>query len=514
MAADFSFAQTINFELEFKNNYTRQKSFYMRKQNLRSILTSLMLLFLLITLLPQLTFSKPFYKYPVAKAKSFTTTPEDSTLARQVDSIAMQVLRENGAPSASVAVVLHGNIVYAHAYGYAKINPNVAATPDMRYAIGSISKQFTAAAILLLEQEGRISLNDPISRWLPNLTRANEITVREILSHTSGYQDFWPQDYVPPMMFKPMPPEEILKRWAMRPLDFEPGTRWQYSNTNFVIAAQIVEKITGEPFFNFLKNNILIPLGLSSAVNFDKGNMSQTDPSGYMRYGLGPLRPAPEEGSGWMAGAGELAMTPTDLANWDISLINESLLDPESYHQMEEEVRLKNGAGTNYGLGVEVGIEDGHFTISHSGEVSGFTSDNIVFPKESAAVVVLTNQDAASTAAVIANRIKNILFSTQDAETKMRTDQAKKIFEGLQQGMIDRSLFTSDANSYFSALALKDFQSSLGPLGTPKAVMQTSQEKRGGMLERSFRVILPNRTLRVWTYQMPDGMLEQYQVAP
>ena len=472
------------------------------------------LLFFLISLFPQLIFSKTVYKYPQAKTISFTRLPGDSTLAAQVDSIAMQVLRENGAPSASVAVVVNGKIAYAHAYGYAKINPDVAATPEMRYAIGSISKQFTAAAILLLQQKGKLSLDDPISKWLPKLTRAKEITVREILSHTSGYQDFWPQDYLPPMMSKPMPPEEILQRWAMRPLDFEPGTRWQYSNTNFVIAAQIVEKISGETFFNFLTKNILAPLGLSSAVNFDKGNMSQSDPSGYMRYGLGPLRPAPEEGSGWMSGAGELAMTPTDLAKWDISLINESLLHPASYRQMEEEVRLKNGAGTNYGLGVEVGMTDGHFTVMHSGEVSGFTSDNIVFPEDKAAVVVLTNQDAASTAAVIANRIRNILFSSQDAQTKMRTDQAKNIFEGLQKGTIDRSLFTSDANSYFSTLALQDFQSSLALLGAPTKVVQVSEEKRGGMLERSFRVIFPDRTLRVWTYQMPNGKLEQYQVAP
>lgn len=486
----------------------------MRKNELQLMLSSLMFFFILITLFPQQIFSKPLFEHPAAKAELSTIAPVDSILAKQVDDVAMQVLRENGAPSASVAVVLHGKIAYAHAYGFAKLNPGIAATTDMRYAIGSISKQFTAATILLLQQQGKLSLDDPISKWLPKLTRANEITVREILSHTSGYQDFWPQDYLPPLMSKPMPPQEILKRWAMRPLDFEPGTRWQYSNTNFVIAAQIVEKITGKPFFNFLKEHILTPLGLSSAVNFDEDKMSETDPSGYMRYGLGPLRPAPEEGSGWMAGAGELAMTPTDLAKWDISLINESLLDRASYRQMKEEVRLKNGAGTNYGLGVEVEMKDGHFTIMHGGEVSGFTTDNIVFPEDSAAIVVLTNQDAASTAAMIANRIESILFSSQDAETKMRTAQAKKTFEGLQNGMIDRSLFTSDANAYFSQLALKDFQLSLGPLGTVETVEQTSQEKRGGMLERSFRVVLADRALRVWTYQMPDGMLEQYQVAP
>ncbi len=435
-------------------------------------------------------------------------------LAAKVDAVAQQVLKATGVPSASVAVVRHGKVVFAQAYGAAKLDPRVAAKPNMRYAIGSISKQFTAATILLLQQEGKLSLDDPVSKWLPELTRSDEVTVRELLSHTSGYQDFWPQDYVPPMMLEPMPPQGILDRWAKRPLDFAPGTRWQYSNTNFVIAAQIVEKITGEPFFQFLHERILAPLGLASAVDFDKGKMTAADASGYMRYGLGPLRPAPEEAAGWMAGAGELAMTAADLAKWDVSLIDQSLLSPASYKQLEAEVPLLNGVGTGYGLGVEVGMQSGHRVISHSGEVSGFTAENMVFPDDSAAVVVLTNQDAAPASGAIARGVSRILFNTQDAQTAERTEQAKQIFVGLQHGTIDRSLFTADANAYFSAQALKDFQSSLGPLGAPKAVVQTGQSERGGMLERSFRVVLPDRTLRVWTYQMPDGKLEQYQVAP
>ena len=441
-----------------------------------------------------------------------TLSSPDSIYAR-VDSAATQVLRKTGTPSASVAVVRLGRLVYARAYGDARLDPLMIARPDMKYAIGSISKQFTASCILLLEQEGKLSLDDPISRWLPELTQANDVTIREILSHTSGYQDFWPQDYAPPMMLKPMPPQEILDRWAKKPLDFEPGTRWQYSNTNFVIAAQIVEKITGEPFFTFLSQHVLAPLALSTAVDFDKGKMTQEDPTGYMEYGLGPLRPAPEEGSGWMAGAGELAMTAGDLAKWDISIIDRSLLSPESYRQLETEVLLKNGVGTHYGLGVSVGMMDGHRVVSHSGEVSGFTAYNLVFPDDSAAVVVLTNQDASPAAGAIGTKIARMLFETQDTETAMRTAQAREIFAGLQRGTIDRSLFTSDANFYFSDLALKDFESSLGSLGTPRDFVQTAQQLRGGMLERSFRVGFENHTLRVWTYQMPDGKLEQYQVA-
>ncbi|MGC2606937.1 MAG: serine hydrolase domain-containing protein, partial [Silvibacterium sp.] len=122
-----------------------------------------------------------------------TISPE---LKDKIDTAAEQVLAKTGVPSASVAVVEHGAIVYTHAYGKAKLDPRVDAAPAMRYSIGSISKQFTAAAVLLLEQEGKLSIDDPVSKYFPDLTRANDVTIRMLLSHTSGYQDFWAEDYV------------------------------------------------------------------------------------------------------------------------------------------------------------------------------------------------------------------------------------------------------------------------------------------------------------------------------
>ncbi|HUR00205.1 MAG TPA: hypothetical protein VM166_12170, partial [Gemmatimonadaceae bacterium] len=178
------------------------------------------------------------------------------------------------------------------------------------------------------------------------------------------------------------------------------------------------------------------------------------------------------------------------------------------------EIVLNNGAGTGYALGLDVAMQGGRFMIEHSGEVSGFTAENIVFPEDSAAVVVLTNQDAAPASGAIATQIAAILFTTEDALAESRTARAKSIFEGLQRGTVDRSLFTSNANAYFSDQALKDFASSLGPLGTPSAFVQTRTSNRGGMVYRNYRLTFPNRSLRVWTYEMPDGKLEQYQVAP
>jgi len=314
-------------------------------------------------------------------------------------------------------------------------------------------------------------------------------------------------------MRQPITAKRILDLWARKPLDFDPGTKWQYSNTNFVIAGVIVEKASGMPLLDFLHQNIFDPLGMKSVTNTDQEKLGDSDPSGYMRYALGPLRPAPKEGRGWLFAAGELAMTASDLARWDVSIIDQKVLKPSSYKEFETEVLLKNGAGTQYGLGVDVNLESGRRVLGHSGEVSGFTSQNTVFPDDRVAIVVLTNQDAVEAPAQIAHDSAPLLFAVEDTETTRKLDQARKIFAGLQQGSIDRSLFTDNANSYFAQQALKDFASGLAPLGTPQEFTETRRESRGGMFLRVYRVKFPQKTLQVWTYEMPDGKLEQYQVA-
>jgi CubicO group peptidase (beta-lactamase class C family) len=133
---------------------------------------------------------------------------------KKIDAAAAEVLEKTGAPSASIAIVRDGRTVYLQAYGNARLEPKLPAEPAMRYAIGSVSKQFTAAAILLLQQDGKLSLDDKVAKYFPDLTRASDITVRQLLSHTSGYQDYWPQDYMFPLMVEPVTPEGLMDRWA------------------------------------------------------------------------------------------------------------------------------------------------------------------------------------------------------------------------------------------------------------------------------------------------------------
>jgi len=464
----------------------------------RGSLTRLVLIIAIILLLLPL----------VANAQDLS--PE---LRGKIDKLATDALARSGVPSASIAVVRDGKIVYLNAYGSARLDPKTPATSAMRYSIGSISKQFTAAAMLLLQEQGKLSLDDKVGKFIPDLTRANEVTIRELLSHTSGYQDYWPQDYVMPMMMQPVTAAKILDMWARKPLDFDPGSKWQYSNTNYVIAGVIIEKVSGKPLLQFLQEKVFSPLGMASVANTDQKKLGDTDPTGYMRYALGPLRAAPKEGAGWLFAAGELAMTAEDLAKWNISIMDQKLLRPASYRELEREAQLNNGLGTRYGLGVSLAMEAGHRAVSHGGEVSGFVSESIVFPDEKVSVVALTNQDASSAADDIAHGIVPLLFEQNDPATPEKLAQAKKIFEGLQHGTIDRSLFSDNANAYFSEQALQDFATGLAPLGTPKAFTQVRQGLRGGMTLRVYLVRFEKQTLRAWTYELPNGKLEQYQIA-
>ena len=444
-------------------------------------------------------------------ARAQTFTPE---MQVKVQAAAQQVFAATGVPSASVGVVYGGKIVYTHAFGDARLKPEEKATAAMAYPVGSISKQFTAACILLLAQDRKLTLDDPVSKWFPELTRARDVTVRELLSHTSGYEDYAPQDYTIPAWMQPTDPARLVREWAGKPLDFEPGTEWQYSNTNFVLAALIVEKASGMGYFDFLRARVLRPVGIADvALNLDT-ERNQLQVEGYERRALAPLRPAVLEAPGWYFGDASLAMPVGALLTWDLSIMNKSLLSPASYAAMETPTKLKNGKPTDYSLGLQVLTQGGRLVLEHSGEVGGFVAENLVLPNDGIAIAVLTNQEASSAAGLIAKAVGKVLLADKPkAVTVLHKDPLQGILAGLQAGRIDRALFTPDANFYFSQDTLDDFSSSLQPLGTITGVTQKSEELRGGMTYRDYDVRFSGgKGVKVSTYTMPDGKLEQLLV--
>jgi CubicO group peptidase (beta-lactamase class C family) len=148
------------------------------------------------------------------------------------------------------------------------LNPKVPSTGATRYAIDSVSKEFTAAAVLLLAEQGKLSLDDPLAKWFPELRAAAAVTLRQLLTHTSGIRDYWPQDFLTPEMTRPTTPAAIIDEWAQRPLDFEPGTDWQYSNTGYVLAGAVVEKVSGQPLFEFLNRFVFGPLHMTQVTEY------------------------------------------------------------------------------------------------------------------------------------------------------------------------------------------------------------------------------------------------------
>ena len=444
------------------------------------------------------------------KAKPPPPDPRD--IPANIDRIAGDVLAATGVPSASVAAVSDGKIIYVHAYGNARLEPATPAAPAMRYSIGSISKQLTAAAILLLAQDGKLTLDDPVGRYVPNLTRGDAITIRQILSHTSGYPDYAPQDYLVPEWEKPVSADALLDRWARKALEFDPGTRWQYSNTNFVIAGLIVEKVAGMPLVDLLTERVFKPLGMASVTNSDRQKLGDHDAQGYFRRALGPLHPAPHEGPGWMYAAGELAMTAEDLAKWDAAVIHQTILAPESYRQLETEVVLASGAGTRYGLGVGIGLTQGHRELRHSGEVSGFVAANLVLPDDKIAVAVLTNQDASGAAGRIADRTRDALLRAASAPSQDSARVIRTIVDDLTAHKLDRSKLTANASAYFTDAAIDEFAKTLEPLGAVQSLELTSSTQRGGMAARRYQLKYAQKTLAISVYEMPDGKIEQFLI--
>ncbi len=443
----------------------------------------------------------------------------DPNLKTKIDEAVHSVLQKTGVPSASLGVVQDGRILYLAAYGQATVQPEMKATPQMHYAIGSISKQFTAACVLLLQQQGKLTLDDPVSKWFPEFTDAAHVSIRNLMTHTSGYSDYAPQDYTIPEWTVSTEPSAVVHHWATKSLDFPPGTKHEYSNTNFVIAGLIVQKTSGQPFWSFLKANILDPLGMNDTIDLDS-QRKQLEPTGYMRFAFGPPRPAALEGPGWYFADGEMAMPPKDLLTWDLSLINQTVLKPESYLELETDHRLKNGQATGYGLGIEVGAWRGHRLLSHTGEVGGFVASNLVLPDDRVAVAVLTNEEASSAASSISHNVLGVLFDgsaamAQGSEATKAESIVKAVLTSLRQKKLDRTLFTSNCNFYFTDQAIADYSASLERLGMPASFKLRTELKRGGMTGRFYTVQWTNgKEATISTYWTPDGKIEQFLIEP
>ena len=317
--------------------------------------------------------------------------------ADRVDDYIKAQMQNQHIPGLSLAVVRDGKVVKAKGYGYANLEWSAPVATDTLFQSGSVGKQFTATAVMMLVEEGKLGLNDPISRYLPDTPPAwKGITIRHLLTHTSGVGDL----YTILDLRQDCTEEELVKKAESVPVAFAPGERWAYSNTGYVLLGIIIHKVTGQFYGDFLKARIFTPLEMRTARNINEEDIIPHRAAGY-RLIRGVLK-----NQEWVApmlnttADGSLYLTCLDMAKWDAALYSQKLLKKSSLEQMWTPVRLNNGKTAPYGFGWELGSVNGHRLIEHNGAWQGFLAHIARYVQDRLTVIVFVNTANADPAAI------------------------------------------------------------------------------------------------------------------
>ncbi|GAB3377101.1 serine hydrolase [Massilia agri] len=315
------------------------------------------------------------------------------TIAARIDA-AIAPSFQAGAPGATVIVVKDGKTILRRAYGMADAGKGIAMRPDMVLRLASITKQFTAAAILLLSEEGRLSLDDDITRHLPDYpARGRRITIEHLLTHTSGIASFTSKPAAEGRSRQDMSVAQLIDSFKDDPLDFEPGSEFRYNNSGYVLLGAIIEKVSGTGYADFLAQRIFVPLGMKDTAYEGHARRRAPVAAGHSRTEKGYDYAAPLSMSQPYA-AGALVSTVDDLARWDAAISSGSLLKSASWRRAFTSWRLNDGKPTGYGYGWEVGKVQGEAMVGHGGAINGFTGFALRIPERKVYVAVLSNSDS------------------------------------------------------------------------------------------------------------------------
>lgn len=466
----------------------------------------------------------------VAAPLAAQSKPTAEETARKLDSIATAITSTpDGVSAISVALVSDGKIMLAKNYGKRSLETGEAVKPTTAFAVGSVSKQFTVAAALFLVEEGKLKLTDKVAKWYPNATRANDITISDIFHHVSGYTDYYPLDYVTRVMQKNISGDAIVKEYAGMKLDFEPGTRWSYSNTGFIMLGRIVERITGKPLGAYLKERIFTPLGMKNTY-FEPDPRAAAMAQGYSTFALGPLEPAAPEGKGWTGGAGGIYSTAEDLAKWDIALMSGKVFKPATWQLVITPRLLNDSANSGYGGGQFIGARRGWMWLQHGGAVSGFIANNLMLPAQKSAFITLSATERGPVVGQLGAPIRALFYADSATGSNNYTpppgsssvspvptisgppaaELATTIFKGLQAGNVDRKLFTEEYNYFLTAAREQGAKARLGPLGEPSKVEIADLGERGGMEVSFTNFTFGTKVVSALMYRYPNGMVDEY----
>jgi CubicO group peptidase (beta-lactamase class C family) len=426
--------------------------------------------------------------------------PAPSASADAVDDYLNAEIARRHIPGVSLAVVQKGEVVKLGAYGKANLELDVSVTPRTVFQIQSMTKSFTSTAILLLVEEGKLSLDDPVGKHLEGTPEAwKGVTLRHLLSHTSGIKDFINEPTASIRL--DVTEQEVLEATAPRDMNFQPGERYQYSNTNYHLLAMVIRKVTGKWYGDFLKERIFEPLGMADTrVN----NISEVIPnraSGYLWRG-GKLRNGEYVADSILAyGGGGIVSTAPDMAKFAAALRTEKLLKKSSLEQAWTGVKLNDGSTSSYGLGWALDRKEGHRSVGHGGgHMTGFTSYFAHYRDDDLTVIVLTNAGQANPGR-IASRVAGLFVpSLAPQPTKPIEDKdphvtalLRDIAGRVAEGRLESKPFTTPMWVALSAMKKQLMEESKldGPLKSVELLARDESDD-----ERSFRyrMTFANRT--------------------
>jgi CubicO group peptidase (beta-lactamase class C family) len=322
--------------------------------------------------------------------------PTSDQLA-EMDRQIRALMTENRIPGVLIGVASRGRLVHTQSYGMANVELQVPVSDSSVFEIGSISKQFVAAATMLLVEGGRVGLDDSIQEYLSDLpSEWLGVTVRQLLTHTSGIPDYEEIQTYEAYRLR-FTPEEIIRVAHSRPMDFEPGTGWYYSNTGYFLLSLIVERVEGRPLGSVLRSRIFEPLGMDQTRMADPEDIIPHRAAGYWvdRMGVALMNRDATQTSSTL-GAGGLVSSVHDMARWDEALYGNQLLSEASKTAMWTTAVLPNGDDTGYGFGWSVAQYRGSRALGHNGQVAGFVASFVRLPDAGVAIVVFANRYRAS----------------------------------------------------------------------------------------------------------------------
>ena len=439
-----------------------------------------------------------------------------------IDALVKQQMDEQRIPGVSLAVTVDNELIFTRGYGLSNVELQFPALAESVYEVASITKQFTAMGILLLAQDGKLALDDPVTKYLPASAPAwNKITLRHLLTHTSGIPDY--DDAGSPLdVHRDYSDDELVRLAVALPTKFAPGVRWSYSNTAYVMLGIIIHRVSGEAFNDFLRERIFSRLHMGSTRVISDTDLIPYRASGY-QLDEGRLK-----NQDWMSpstcatGDGGLVSSVVDLAKWDSAIQSGALVSPARWKEIFTPVTLNSGKTFPYGFGWFIREQNGAPYYEHSGHLQGFASHILRFPKARVSVVVLANlsqADAWQIAHGVAGLIRPDLKTPADHPIEDRepavTNLLRNVLGDLRAGRLEANAFTEDGANAYNADVLADQKTRLSALPPFGQIELVSRAEVGDNTEYHYWVhIGPDKWLLEVSLDTDSGRIDRLAFNP